>query len=71
MLEHEFRFRVRGDWPVTLQRVEADCGCTIPSLVRLSDTGQREVYETGTPLEPGSEVVMATRYFTRGKRGPA
>lgn len=72
VLEHVFELETRGTQDLVLREVGADCGCTVPSLevVRPQD-GEPAPYEPGTPIPPGSKLILQVRYNTSGKVGEA
>jgi hypothetical protein len=72
VLEHAFELEVVPGARPTVEAARADCGCTV---ARLEVAGPadlpRRAYTEGTPLEPGTRLLVTLRYDTRGKVGDA
>jgi hypothetical protein len=70
VLEHEFVFTAGGTAARTIENVRSDCGCTVGALLlEPPGGGAQEEYVDGTPIAPGSRLLVRARYDTRGKRG--
>lgn len=57
VVEHTFRFKNVGEFPLILNNVTASCGCTIPEWPR-------------EPIGPDESNTIKVRFNTKGKRGP-
>ncbi len=57
IVEHDFKFKNAGQFPLIINNVTASCGCTIPEWPR-------------EPISPGSESSIKVRFNTKGKPGP-
>jgi hypothetical protein len=68
VLEHEFLFTARGTEPLVVVGVKGDCGCTTAELQILAD-GARTPYPEGTPVPPGTQLVLGVTYDTHGRAG--
>lgn len=55
--EYEFKFKNTGKEPITIQKVQASCGCTTPSYSK-------------DPVLPGKEGAIKASYNTNGRPGP-
>jgi hypothetical protein len=55
--EHEFRFKNTGKEPITIQKVQASCGCTTPSYSK-------------DPVLPNKDGAIKASYNTNGRPGP-
>ncbi|MFN4147121.1 MAG: DUF1573 domain-containing protein [Runella sp.] len=55
-VEHSFKFKNTGDFPLIINNVSASCGCTIPQWPR-------------DPIGPGEEAAILVRFNSRGKVG--
>jgi len=51
-----FRFTNEGNAPLVINRVKADCGCTVPEFPR-------------TPIEPGEEGRIKVTFDSKGRLG--
>jgi hypothetical protein len=51
-----FRFTNEGNAPLVINRVKADCGCTVPEFPR-------------TPIEPGEEGRIKVTFDSKGRMG--
>ncbi|MEZ4904281.1 MAG: DUF1573 domain-containing protein [Spirosomataceae bacterium] len=56
-VEHTFKFKNVGDFPLIINNVSASCGCTIPQWPR-------------EPIGPGEEGVILVHFNSKGKEGP-
>jgi hypothetical protein len=57
VVEHSFRFRNDGEFPLIINNVSASCGCTIPEWPR-------------DPIAPKEESSILVRFNSKGKPGP-
>ncbi len=57
IVEHEFKFKNGGQFPLIINNVTASCGCTIPEWPR-------------EPISPGAESSIQVRFNSKGKVGP-
>jgi len=57
IVEHDFKFKNNGQFPLIINNVTASCGCTIPEWPR-------------EPISPGAESSIKVRFNTKGKPGP-
>ena len=57
IVEHEFKFKNDGQFPLIINNVTASCGCTIPEWPR-------------EPIPPGGESSIQVRFNSKGKPGP-
>lgn len=57
IVEHSFRFRNEGEFPLIINNVTASCGCTIPEWPR-------------DPIAPNEESSILVRFNSKGKQGP-
>ncbi|GHB77073.1 DUF1573 domain-containing protein [Persicitalea jodogahamensis] len=57
VVEHEFKFKNDGQFPLIINNVTASCGCTIPEWPR-------------EPIAPGAESSIQVRFNSKGKPGP-
>jgi len=57
IVEHDFKFKNDGQFPLIINNVTASCGCTIPEWPR-------------EPISPGAESSIKVRFNTKGKPGP-
>jgi len=55
-VEHTFKFKNAGDFPLIINNVSASCGCTIPEWPR-------------QPIGPGDEGAILVRFNSKGKQG--
>lgn len=55
-VEHTFKFKNAGDFPLIINNVSASCGCTIPEWPR-------------QPIGPGDEGSILVRFNSKGKQG--
>jgi hypothetical protein len=55
-VEHTFKFKNVGDFPLIINNVSASCGCTIPEWPR-------------QPIGPGDEGAILVRFNSKGKQG--
>ncbi|MFQ5750124.1 MAG: DUF1573 domain-containing protein [Planctomycetota bacterium] len=60
----EFPFRIEGEDPVIITKVEPGCGCTEPSL----EVGGKE-WPLGTPLPAGTEGIISATFNSESFRG--
>jgi hypothetical protein len=56
VVEHTFRFRNDGEFPLIINNVSASCGCTIPEWPR-------------DPIAPEEESSILVRFNSKGKPG--
>ncbi len=56
-VEHSFKFKNSGDFPLIINNVSASCGCTIPEWPR-------------DPIGPDEEGTILVRFNSKGKEGP-
>lgn len=56
-VQHSFKFKNAGDFPLIINNVSASCGCTIPEWPR-------------DPIGPGEESTILVRFNSKGKEGP-
>lgn len=56
-VEHTFKFKNTGDFPLIINNVSASCGCTIPEWPR-------------EPIGPGEEGAILVHFNSKGKEGP-
>ncbi|TDB65111.1 DUF1573 domain-containing protein [Arundinibacter roseus] len=56
IVEHTFRFRNEGEFPLIINNVSASCGCTIPEWPR-------------DPIAPEEESSILVRFNSKGKPG--
>ncbi len=56
-VEHTFKFKNTGEFPLIINNVVASCGCTIPQWPR-------------DPIGPNESNAIKVRFNTKGKRGP-
>lgn len=57
IVEHDFKFKNDGQFPLIINNVTASCGCTIPEWPR-------------EPISPGAESSIKVRFNSKGKPGP-
>ena len=57
VVEHSFRFKNDGEFPLIINNVTASCGCTIPEWPR-------------DPIAPQEESSILVRFNSKGKPGP-
>ncbi len=57
VVEHTFKFKNTGEFPLIINNVTASCGCTIPQWPR-------------DPIGPDESNVIKVRFNSKGKRGP-
>ncbi|WP_373511934.1 DUF1573 domain-containing protein [Persicitalea sp.] len=57
IVEHDFKFKNDGQFPLIINNVTASCGCTIPEWPR-------------EPIPPGAESSIQVRFNSKGKPGP-
>ncbi len=57
VVEHAFRFKNEGEFPLIINNVTASCGCTIPEWPR-------------DPIAPNEESSILVRFNSKGKPGP-
>lgn len=57
VVEHEFRFKNGGQFPLIISNVTASCGCTIPEWPR-------------DPIAPQQESSIKVHFNSKGKPGP-
>ncbi len=57
IVEHQFKFTNKGEFPLIINDVRASCGCTIPEWPK-------------DPISPGSSDKILVRFNTKGKAGP-
>lgn len=57
IVEHSFKFRNGGEFPLIINNVTASCGCTIPEWPR-------------DPIAPNEESAIRVRFNSKGKPGP-
>jgi hypothetical protein len=57
IVEHSFKFRNDGEFPLIINNVTASCGCTIPEWPR-------------EPIAPDEESSILVRFNSKGKPGP-
>ncbi|MBU1823229.1 MAG: DUF1573 domain-containing protein [Bacteroidetes bacterium] len=57
IVEHSFKFRNDGEFPLIINNVTASCGCTIPEWPR-------------DPIAPDEESSILVRFNSKGKPGP-
>ncbi|MFN3381638.1 MAG: DUF1573 domain-containing protein [Runella zeae] len=55
-VEHRFKFKNVGDFPLIINNVSASCGCTIPQWPR-------------EPIGPGEEESILVHFNSKGKEG--
>lgn len=55
-VEHSFKFKNAGDFPLIINNVSASCGCTIPQWPR-------------DPIGPGEEGAILVHFNSKGKQG--
>ena len=55
-VEHSFKFKNVGDFPLIINNVTASCGCTIPQWPR-------------DPIGPGEQGTILVRFNSKGKEG--
>jgi hypothetical protein len=68
-LRHEFPLEVCGTEPLVVDAVRADCGCTAARFDVVGADGARVPYEEGSPLAPGTALVVDVTFDTTGKPG--
>ncbi|MGN0019943.1 MAG: DUF1573 domain-containing protein [Sphingobacterium hotanense] len=56
VVEHVFKFKNTGDFPVVLAQVSASCGCTTPTY-------------TSTPVKPGESGEISVKFDSNGQVG--
>lgn len=56
-VEHLFKFKNAGDFPLIINNVAASCGCTIPEWPH-------------EPIGPDEESAIKVRFNSKGKVGP-
>jgi len=56
-VEHRFKFKNEGDFPLIINNVSASCGCTIPQWPR-------------EPIGPGEGGDILVHFNSKGKEGP-
>ncbi len=56
IVEHAFRFKNGGQFPLIINNVTASCGCTIPEWPR-------------EPIAPNTESAIKVRFNSKGKPG--
>lgn len=56
VVEHVFKFKNSGDFPVVLAQVSASCGCTTPTY-------------TSTPVKPGEFGEISVKFDSNGQIG--
>ncbi len=56
VVEHVFKFKNSGDYPIVLAQVSASCGCTTPTY-------------TSTPEKPGEFGEIAVKFDSQGQVG--
>jgi len=56
IVEHEFKFKNGGEFPLIINNVTASCGCTIPEWPR-------------DPIAPNEESAIKVRFNSKGKPG--
>ena len=56
VVEHEFRFKNGGQFPLIINNVTASCGCTIPEWPR-------------EPIAPNQESAIKVHFNSKGKPG--
>ncbi|MPR35722.1 DUF1573 domain-containing protein [Cytophagaceae bacterium SJW1-29] len=57
IVEHAFKFKNGGQFPLIINNVTASCGCTIPEWPR-------------EPIAPNEEAAIMVRFNSKGKPGP-
>ncbi len=57
VVEHTFKFKNEGEFPLIINNVTASCGCTIPQWPH-------------DPIGPNEQNAIKVRFNTKGKRGP-
>jgi hypothetical protein len=57
IVEHSFKFKNEGEFPLIINNVTASCGCTIPEWPR-------------DPIAPNEESSILVRFNSKGKPGP-
>ena len=57
IVEHAFKFKNGGQFPLIINNVTASCGCTIPEWPR-------------EPIAPNEESAIKVRFNSKGKPGP-
>ena len=68
-VEHLFRLRSTGEEDLTIINVSPECGCTAADLELLLPDGERAIYQQGTPIPVGGELVLATSFDSHGRTG--
>lgn len=57
VVEHSFRFRNDGEYPLILNNITSSCGCTTPEWPK-------------DPIEPKAESSIKVRFDSKNKVGP-
>jgi hypothetical protein len=56
-VEHAFKFKNTGKYPLILARISSSCGCTTPEWPK-------------EPIMPDSSSIIKVKFDTKGKSGP-
>lgn len=56
IVKHDFRFRNTGSNPLLISKVDASCGCTVPSFPK-------------EPVPPGGEGVISAQFNSTNRLG--
>ena len=56
MVKHDFRFRNTGAHPLLISKVDASCGCTVPSFPK-------------EPIPPGGEGIITAKFNSENRLG--
>ena len=67
-VDHSFELDVTGDGDVTVDRIQASCGCTVAHTEVVGEDGKAKPYLYGQPLKPGSKLLVKAKLDTKKKR---
>lgn len=57
VVEYRYKFENKGNSPLAISDVQAQCGCTVPTWPR-------------QPIAPGDEDIIIVKFDSKGKVGP-
>lgn len=65
---HDFELSVSGNGDVVVSQIRTSCGCTVAQTGLVGADGATTPYTMGTPLKPGSKLLVKAQLDTKKKR---